>query len=105
MSVDLEKILRPVDNAAPAFEPKYMTLASGDNLVIRQADERSGEETICWMNVTQYLKGRKNKKSRQIVFEGEELEIAVACDPNAKFHVLASKSGAEAAVYLMEVVC
>ena len=39
------------------------------------------------------------------VFEGEELEIAVACDPNEKFHILASKSGAEAAVYLMEVVC
>ena len=39
MSVDLEKILRPVDNAAPAFEPKYMTLASGDDLVIRQVGQ------------------------------------------------------------------
>ena len=36
MSVDLEKILRPIDNPAPQFEPKYMTLASGDNMVIRQ---------------------------------------------------------------------
>jgi hypothetical protein len=36
MSVELEKILRPIDNPAPDFEPKYMTLASGDHLVIRQ---------------------------------------------------------------------
>jgi medium-chain acyl-[acyl-carrier-protein] hydrolase len=39
------------------------------------------------------------------VFEADELEIAVASDPNAKFHVLASKSGEDAAVYLMEVAC
>jgi len=37
-------------------------------LVIRDA-----EETIRWMNVTDYLKTRKNKKSRQIVFDGEKL--------------------------------
>jgi hypothetical protein len=36
MAVELEKILRPVDNPAPDFEPKYMTLASGNHLVIRQ---------------------------------------------------------------------
>jgi hypothetical protein len=39
------------------------------------------------------------------VFEADEVDIAVACDPNAKFHVLASKSGEDAAVFLMEVVC
>lgn len=44
-------------------------------LVIRQKDERSGEETIRWMNVTRYLKSRKNKASRQIVFEGERLDM------------------------------
>jgi len=44
-------------------------------LIIRQTDERSGEETIRWMNVTRYLKGRKDKKSRQIVFEGERLDM------------------------------
>lgn len=44
-------------------------------LVIRQADERSGEETIRWMNVTRYLKSRKDKTSRQIVFEGERLDM------------------------------
>jgi len=43
-------------------------------LVIRQTDERTGEETIRWMNVTRYLKSRKDKTSRQIVFEGERLD-------------------------------
>src|SRR6185295_19364433 len=44
-------------------------------LVIRQKDERRGEETIRWMNVTRYLKNRKDTTSRQIVFEGERLDI------------------------------
>jgi hypothetical protein len=36
MSIDLEKILRPTDSPMPEFTPKYMTLASGDQMVIRQ---------------------------------------------------------------------
>jgi len=44
-------------------------------LVIRQTDERSGEGTIRWMNVTRYLENRKDKTSRQIVFEGEKLDM------------------------------
>lgn len=44
-------------------------------LVIRQTEERTGEETIRWMNVTRYLKNRKDKASRQIVFEGERLDM------------------------------
>src|SRR3954470_21363868 len=44
-------------------------------LVIRQKDERNGEETIRWMNVTHYLKEREDKTSRQIVFEGERLDM------------------------------
>jgi hypothetical protein len=44
-------------------------------LVIRQKDERSGEETIRWMNVTRYLKNRKDKSSRQVVFEGQRLDM------------------------------
>ncbi len=44
-------------------------------LVIRQTDERSGNGTIRWMNVTQYLNTRKNKKSRQIIFKGEQLTM------------------------------
>ncbi len=44
-------------------------------LVIRQKDERSGAETIRWMNVTRYLKEREDKTSRQVVFEGERLDM------------------------------
>ncbi len=38
-------------------------------LVIRQTDEATGGQTIRWMNVTRYLKARKDKKSRQSVFQ------------------------------------
>jgi len=34
---DLEKCLRPVDSDLPSFTPKYMTLASGEDMVVRQA--------------------------------------------------------------------
>jgi hypothetical protein len=44
-------------------------------LVIRQVDERTGEERIRWMKLTRYLKNRKDKKSRQIVFDGETLDV------------------------------
>ncbi|NTW55004.1 MAG: DUF4365 domain-containing protein [Chlorobaculum sp.] len=44
-------------------------------LVIRQTDERIGEERIRWMNVTSYLRTRKDKRSRQIVFDGEALTM------------------------------
>ena len=44
-------------------------------LVIRQTDEQTGEQTIRWMNVTRDLKNRKDKKSRQIIFEGEALTM------------------------------
>ena len=37
MPVDLEKTLRPIDSAMAPYPPKYMTLASGDTMVIRQA--------------------------------------------------------------------
>lgn len=36
MSIDLEKILRPVDSPMPLYPPKYMTLASGETMVVRQ---------------------------------------------------------------------
>jgi len=36
MAIDLEKILRPVDTPLPEFPAKYMTLAGGEQLVIRQ---------------------------------------------------------------------
>jgi GTPase SAR1 family protein len=44
-------------------------------LVIRQTDEQTGEQSIRWMNVTRYLKTRRDKKSRQIIFEGEPLTM------------------------------
>jgi len=44
-------------------------------LVIRQTDDALGSQTIRWMNVTRYLKDRKDKKSRQIIFTGEKLDM------------------------------
>lgn len=44
-------------------------------LVIRRTDELSGQQVIRWMNVTRYLKAWKDKKSRQIIFEGEKFDM------------------------------
>jgi hypothetical protein len=44
-------------------------------LVIRQTDEASGGQVIRWMNVTRYLKARRDKKNRQIVFGGQKLDM------------------------------
>ena len=44
-------------------------------LVVRQTEERTGEEAIRWMNVTRYLKNQQDKKSRQIIFQGEALTM------------------------------
>jgi hypothetical protein len=44
-------------------------------LVIRQQDEMSGDITTRWMNVTGYLNARKDRKSRQIIFDGEILDM------------------------------
>lgn len=38
MSVDLEKILRPVDQPMAPFPAKYVTLASGEPMVVRQIE-------------------------------------------------------------------
>lgn len=38
MAVDLEKILRPVDSPLPKFPAKYMTLANGKQMTIRQIE-------------------------------------------------------------------
>ena len=43
MSTDVEKILRPIDNPVPPFPPKYMMLAGGEEMVIRQHDGRKQE--------------------------------------------------------------
>ena len=44
-------------------------------LVIRQTDEASGAPVIRWMNVTRYLKARKDQRSRQIIFDGHKLDM------------------------------
>lgn len=44
-------------------------------LVLRQQGEMSGDGTIRWMNVTRTFKNRKDKQSRQIVFEGHKLDM------------------------------
>jgi hypothetical protein len=38
MTVDLERILRPVDTAIPPFPPKVITLASGERMTVRQVE-------------------------------------------------------------------
>jgi hypothetical protein len=44
-------------------------------LVIRQSAEAIGAPGIRWMNVTRYLKDRKDKTSPQIIFTGEKLDM------------------------------
>ncbi len=44
-------------------------------LVVRQRDEVTGQEVIRWMNVTRYLRTRKDKTSRQVIFDGEKLDM------------------------------
>ena len=44
-------------------------------LVIRQTDEVTGAQIIRWMNISAYLKNRKDKESRQVVFAGEKLDM------------------------------
>ncbi len=38
MTVDLEAILRPTDHSIEPFPPKFVTLASGESMVIRQVE-------------------------------------------------------------------
>lgn len=38
MAIDLEKILRPVDSPLPKFPAKFMTLAGGEQMIIRQIE-------------------------------------------------------------------
>ena len=60
-------------------------------LVIRQTDERPAE-TIRWMNVTRYLKKRRNKKSRQIIFDGEKLDVEAVWRLRDEFFPLAGRA-------------
>jgi hypothetical protein len=57
-------------------------------LVIRQTDELSGQQVIRWMNVTRYLKRRNDKKSRQIGFDGEKLDMEAVWKVRDEFFTL-----------------
>jgi DNA-directed RNA polymerase subunit RPC12/RpoP len=57
-------------------------------LVIRQTDELSGQQVIRWMNVTRYLKSRNDKKSRQIGFDGEKLDMEAVWKVRDEFFTL-----------------
>jgi GTPase SAR1 family protein/DNA-directed RNA polymerase subunit RPC12/RpoP len=61
-------------------------------LVIRQTDEQTGEQTIRWMNVTRYLKNRKDKKSRQIIFDGEALTMEAVWRQRDAFFPLSARA-------------
>jgi WD40 repeat protein/RNase P subunit RPR2 len=60
-------------------------------LVIRQTDEVSGQQVIRWMNVTRYLKTRRDKTSRQIIFDGEKLDMEAVWKVRDRFFPLAPK--------------
>ncbi len=60
-------------------------------LVIRQTDETTGGQTIRWMNVTRYLKKRKDKASRQILFAGEKLDMESVWKVRDQFFPLKSQ--------------
>jgi len=49
MSVDLEKILRPVDNPVAPFPAKYMKIASGEDMVIRQVRREEIPNILCFI--------------------------------------------------------
>lgn len=49
MSVNLEKILRPIDNSVPPFPAKYMKIASGEDMVIRQVRREEIPNILCFI--------------------------------------------------------
>lgn len=57
-------------------------------LVIRQKDESIGQQSIRWMNVTHYLKNLRDKKSRQIIFKGEKLDMEAVWQVRDQFFPL-----------------
>lgn len=60
-------------------------------LIIRQTDELSGQQVIRWMNVTRYLKARKDKKGGQIVFAGEKFDMEAVYRVRDGFFPIASE--------------
>ncbi|QGM93442.1 TIR domain-containing protein [Methylocystis rosea] len=91
------------DNGAASGKKIYVQLKSGDSFLrVRRSDGqeifdvknlrhldywinqpadvflviRNSEDGIRWMNITRYLKNRKDKRSKQIIFSGEKLDFA-----------------------------
>jgi GTPase SAR1 family protein/DNA-directed RNA polymerase subunit RPC12/RpoP len=54
-------------------------------LVIRQTNDQTDEQSIRWMNVTDYLKNRIDEQSRQIIFDGEPLTMEAVWKLRDKF--------------------
>ncbi len=49
MAVDVEKILRPVENPIPPFPPKHMLLAGGEEMVVRQVGRDEIPDILCYV--------------------------------------------------------
>lgn len=45
----------------------------------------TSDGTIRWMNVTRYLKNRSDKRSRQIVFGGQKLDMEAVWNVRDEF--------------------
>lgn len=55
MAVDLEKLLRPVDTPMPPFPAKHMTLASGEDMVIRQVGRDDIPQLLSYVAPLMYV--------------------------------------------------
>jgi hypothetical protein len=53
----------------------YLVIREQRDKVDMLRDKGGAEGTIRWMNLTSYLKQRKDKTSRQIIFDGEKLDF------------------------------
>ena len=49
MAVDVEKILRPVENPISPFPPKHMLLAGGEEMVVRQVSRDEIPDILCYV--------------------------------------------------------
>jgi hypothetical protein len=54
-------------------------------LVIQHDSKMNSGETIRWMNLTHYLKNRNDKHSRQIIFDGEKLDMEAVWKARDRF--------------------
>jgi hypothetical protein len=55
MSIDLEKILRPIDNPMPPFPAKMMTLVAGETMTIRQIDRNEVPQLLAHVGALMHV--------------------------------------------------